>query len=130
MKKYFLFCLFLLILNSCDSTLVSTVKAHNAQFINAYELNQMILKKESVLIIDIRQPNMYQGGHIPTAVNIPYYQIDKMTNQYTTAVSLVVYDQDMTKAKTILKKLQYLGYTDSLVLNGGFNSWNYEVRKD
>ncbi|MDF2541813.1 MAG: hypothetical protein K0S47_1531 [Herbinix sp.] len=32
--------------------------------------------KNNVLIIDLRDPEEYASGHIPTAVNIPYDELD------------------------------------------------------
>lgn len=47
--------------------------------------------RENVLIIDLRDRAEYSAGHIPTAVNIPYEELDKYKSNILRSNLLIFY---------------------------------------
>ena len=45
--------------------------------ISASKIEECIANKD-MIIIDVRNPNEYHKGHIPTSINIPYNKFDKL----------------------------------------------------
>lgn len=47
--------------------------------------------KRNVLIIDLREREEYRAGHIPTAVNIPYEELEEQKNKLDRNNLLIFY---------------------------------------
>jgi len=47
--------------------------------------------KPKVLIIDLRNPDEYAAGHIPTAINIPYEELDDRKHSLSKNDLLIFY---------------------------------------
>jgi rhodanese-related sulfurtransferase len=58
--------------------------------IRTNDINKYI-GKPNVLIIDLRDRKEYDSGHIPTAVNIPYEELDEQKNNLTRNYLLIFY---------------------------------------
>lgn len=80
------------------------------------------------MVLDVRTPGEYNGGHLPKAVNVDY------NNGFEAGM------QNMDKSKTYLvycqaggrsaKATQWMvsnGFTNVYNMNGGFSAWNGEV---
>lgn len=82
------------------------------------------------VLVDVRTPEEYAAGHIPTAVNIPVTEIAERPPSKGKSVLIIVYCRSgvrSAKAKTILTDL---GYTD-VVDFGGVSRWTGKlVSKD
>lgn len=100
------------------------------------------LDDPNVRIIDMRDPDAYEAGHIPGAANIPVGAIastvngipmefdrDEVQAALTEAglirnMTAVIYDNlGMMNAARMFWTLEYLGHPDVRVLNGGWNAW-------
>ncbi len=97
--------------------------------LSAAELKELIDEKnEDYLLIDVRTRKEYNTGHIPTAINIPYTQIEKRTNEIPKDRLIVVYCKVGGRSSVAESKLKELGYKN--VLNfGGINSYPYKLEK-
>jgi rhodanese-related sulfurtransferase len=87
-------------------------------------LNQLIQNKEKVQIIDLRTPELYNKGHIPTAVNVQYDELEAYLPKLNKEVNTVVYCYDITchlSAKGALLLAQKGYRVQELV--GGFNTF-------
>jgi rhodanese-related sulfurtransferase len=87
-------------------------------------LNQWINNKEKVQVIDLRTPELYAKGHIPTAVNVSYDELEQYASKLDKEVNTVVYCYDITchlsaKAALLLAKK---GQRVQELL-GGYQSW-------
>jgi rhodanese-related sulfurtransferase len=56
----------------------SEMKNHKVQSINQVEVLKEI-KNTDVMIVDLREPSLYEKGHIPNAINIPF---ENFQNRY------------------------------------------------
>ena len=87
-------------------------------------LNNQINNNEKVQIIDLRTPELYAKGHIPTAINVSYDELEQHLPKLNKEVTTVVYCYDLTcalstKAALLLAKKGY----PVKELVGGFNTW-------
>ena len=76
------------------------------------------------VVIDIRDSESYQAGHISGAIHINSVDIDKRSQeleQYK-QLSLIIVDKMGQLTAGTAKKLQALGYT-TMRLSGGMMSW-------
>ncbi|MEM0967399.1 MAG: YceI family protein [Verrucomicrobiota bacterium] len=99
------------------------------QFVKADDLDSF-----EGLIFDVRTPEAYAEAHIPGTVNHCVYQVDfleKVPEAYPDkSTPILVYgDGDPYKADlAALGRLQYLGYSNVSILEGGLGSWLAESR--
>ena len=69
----------------------------------------------SKLIIDVREPQEYQAGHIEGALNIPIGDLAKLPN-IPKDTALILYCHTGTRANLAVNTLRANGYTN--VVNG------------
>ena len=86
-------------------------------------LAQLIDRKNTpYVLVDVRTPDEYASGHIPTAINIPLDQITRNLPSPDRSRLVIVYCASGARASSAAKKLQSLGFTR--VLNfGGIDRW-------
>ncbi|MBZ0188365.1 MAG: hypothetical protein K8F91_19110 [Candidatus Obscuribacterales bacterium] len=87
-------------------------------------LKMTLEKKEPVQIIDLRRPELFAQGHIPTAINIAYEDLDKNFEKLNQDQITVVYCYNLTcnlAAKAALA-LAKKGYPVKELL-GGYKDW-------
>jgi len=82
--------------------------------------------RDSYLLVDVRTAAEYAGGHIPTAVNIPYTEIAAGLASRDTDRILVLYCRTGRRSGIALEELQRLGHSD-VVDFGGISRWNGEL---
>lgn len=114
----------LLLLAGCSGNTADS----SYQQITQEEAKEM-MDTQDVVILDVREQNEYDGGHIPGAVLLPVGTIDEA------AAAEVIPDKDSTvlvycrsgnRSKTASSKLVELGYTNIYEF-GGINTWPYET---
>ena len=114
----------LLLLAGCSGNTADS----SYQQITQEEAKEM-MDTQNVVILDVREQNEYDGGHIPGAVLLPVGTIDEA------AAAEVIPDKDSTvlvycrsgnRSKTASSKLAELGYTNIYEF-GGINTWPYET---
>lgn len=114
----------LLLLAGCSGNTADS----SYQQITQEEAKEM-MDTQNVVILDVREQNKYDGGHIPGAVLLPVGTIDEA------AAAEVIPDKDSTvlvycrsgnRSKTASSKLAELGYTNIYEF-GGINTWPYET---
>ena len=93
------------------------------------ETAKEMMDTQEVIILDVREQDEYDGGHIPGAVLLPVGTINEET------AAGVIPDQDATvlaycrsgnRSKTAPSALADLGYTNIYEF-GGINTWPYET---
>lgn len=98
------------------------------QQITQEEAKEMMDTQE-VIILDVREQNEYDSGHIPGAVLLPVGTIDKDTAAAVIPEkdsTVLVYCRSGNRSKTASSALAELGYTNIYEF-GGINTWPYEI---
>ena len=114
----------LLVLTECGGTTVE----NTYQQITQEEAKEMMDTQE-VIVLDVREQDEFDAGHIPGAVLLPVGTITKDTaaDGIPELDSIVlVYCRSGNRSKTASKALADLGYTNIYEF-GGINTWPYEV---
>ena len=84
---------------------------------------------QEVIILDVREQDEYDSGHIPGAVLLPVGTIDETTAAEVIPEkdsTVLVYCRSGNRSKTASSTLAELGYTDIYEF-GGINTWPYET---
>ena len=84
-----------------------------------------------VLILDVREQDEYDSGHIPGAVLLPVGSIDEASAAAVIPEKetvVLVYCRSGNRSKTAAKALAELGYT-GIHEFGGINTWPYEIEQ-
>lgn len=108
--------------------LTSTAMAYKN--ISPSEVQDLISTATPMIIIDVRTPQEYSQGRIPTSINIPLniLKSEAQKKNIPKTTKIIVYCQRGTRSLEAAKILDDLGYTDVYNL-GGIESWPYEIVK-
>ncbi len=74
-------------------------------------------------VVDVRQPDEYDAGHIPGAVNIPLRELAASVDEIPTDTPVVTYCASGHRAAMALAALQTMGVDNSRAFPGGFPAW-------
>lgn len=98
--------------------------------ISAIELQSKIREEARLVILDIREKDDYEGGHIGNAImlaqNEVAHEIEDIAPEKDTPICVYCYSGNRSKRAAMI--LEYLGYTDVYNL-GGIDKWSYDLVK-
>lgn len=82
------------------------------------------------IILDVREQEEFDAGHIPGAILIPYTQIESKAEKMLTDknAQILVYCRSGRRSKIAADSLVKLGYTNIKEF-GGINDWKYDIVK-
>ena len=124
MKRMIPFLLALFLLAGCGGNTSDS----SYEQITQEEAKEMMDTQE-VIILDVREQDEYDSGHITGAVLLPVGTIDKDTAAEVipeTDSTVLVYCRSGNRSKTASSTLAKLGYTNIYEF-GGINTWPYET---
>ncbi|MGM9775899.1 MAG: rhodanese-like domain-containing protein [Candidatus Coprenecus sp.] len=101
------------------------------QQITAEEAKSMMEEQPDAVILDVREQDEYDAGHIPGAVLLPVGTINKKTAASAIPEKdtvVLVYCRSGNRSKTASQALADLGYTQIYEF-GGIKDWPYEVER-
>ena len=105
-------------------------KDQGAVYVNitAEEAKGIMDSEDGYIILDVREQDEYDAGHIPGAILIPYTQIEeKATAMLPDKDQLIlVYCRSGRRSKIAAEALAELGYTNIKEF-GGIIDWPYET---
>lgn len=120
----FLFCL--LLLTGCGGNSADGSYEQITQ-----EAAKEMMDTQDVIILDVREQEEYDSGHIPGAVLLPVGTIDEDTAAEVIPEkdsTLLVYCRSGNRSRTAASNLAELGYTNIYEF-GGINTWPYEIEQ-
>ena len=96
--------------------------------ITAQEAKEIMDTQEGYIILDVREQDEFDQGHIPGAILIPYTQIDFKAEDMLPDLDqlILVYCRSGRRSKIAADALVELGYTNIKEF-GGILDWPYEV---
>ena len=98
--------------------------------ITPQEAKRIMDSGEEHIILDTREQNEYDAGHIPNAVLIPYTEIENKAEEMLPDkdVQILVYCRSGRRSKIASEALSKLGYTNIKEF-GGIVDWEGELEK-
>lgn len=81
-------------------------------------------KPEEFCLLDVRQPEEYEQGHIPGAVLIPIDQLPERLGELDPGKPTIVYCAVGGRSRTGASILRNAGFSEPLNLKGGISAWN------
>ena len=124
MKRILAILLALFLLTGCGGSQADS----SDQQITQEEAKEMMDTQE-VIILDVREQEEYDSGHIPGAVLLPVGTIDENTAAQAIPEkdsTVLVYCRSGNRSKTASSALAELGYTNIYEF-GGINTWPYDI---
>lgn len=99
-------------------------KFSGAKEAGALEVVQLINRKDAVLL-DLREPAEFNGGHAPNARNVPQSQLAQRASDLEKfrGKPVVLVCQTGGRSHACVAQLKKAGFTDLTVLAGGFGAW-------
>ncbi len=79
-------------------------------------------------LIDVREANEFDGGHILGARNIPMSQMKMRMQELRQDMPIYLYDQNGMRSARAAQFLHRKGYRDLTQLQGGFKKWTGKVK--
>ena len=128
MKRILPLFLLLLVLTGCGGTASNSSSENDYQQIAQEEAKEM-MDTQDVIILDVREQDEYDSGHIPGVVLLPVGTIDEETAAEVIPEkdsTVLVYCRSGNRSKTASSALAELGYTNIYEF-GGINTWPYET---
>ena len=127
MKKLLFLLLAVMMLTACGQ---ATENDKEAVYVNitAEEAKVIMESEEGYIILDVREQDEFDAGHIPGAILIPYTQIDEKAKDMLPDKDqlILVYCRSGRRSKIAADSLVELGYTNIKEF-GGIIDWPYEV---
>ena len=98
--------------------------------ITPQEAKKIMNDENDFIILDVREQDEFEGGHIPGAILIPYTEIENMADEMIPDKNalILVYCRSGRRSKIASESLGKLGYTNIKEF-GGINDWPYEIEK-
>jgi len=115
MKKIISFIVCLLLLTACDGNSYKTIDSDTVRE----------LVSDNAIIVDVRELDEYNQGHIEGSVNIPVGSISNI--DYDKETKIIVYCVSGTRSASAAKTLIDMGYTNVYNLDGGIINWDREL---
>ena len=93
--------------------------------ITADELKERLDKREDLFLLDVREPDEYESGHIEGAVNIPISQLPGTTSELPQEFARPIVSICLSGARSAYATmfLKVYGYNDIKNLDFGMTGW-------
>jgi rhodanese-related sulfurtransferase len=84
----------------------------------------------NTVVIDVREPDEFNKGHIDSAVNLPLSKIKEQISSFDAYKNnqVLIVCQDGTRSATTGKIITKAGHKDVFVITGGMQSWQEDYK--
>ena len=98
------------------------------EMITPKEAKEIMDSREGYIILDVREQEEFDQGHVPGAILIPYTKIEDQAEEHLPQKDqlILVYCRSGRRSKIAAEALAELGYTNIKEF-GGIIDWPYEV---
>ena len=111
-----------------ENSSISTLP--KASYVTPGEVKDWEKTGKPIVIVDVREPEEFNKGHIPDAINLPYAQADEKIETLDWSKSHIFYCIHSTwRAPYVANLAADLGHENSYILDGGIAEWNAEGRE-
>ena len=114
------------------TSIIVAEKGEKAMYeqITAEEAKKIMDSGEEHIVLDTREQDEFDEGHIPGAILIPYTEIENKAEEMLPDKDklILVYCRSGRRSKIAAESLSKLGYTNVKEF-GGIIDWTYEIEK-
>jgi phage shock protein E len=115
------------VLASCQGVPKTPVPRDDSRYEDAKALYELVSREtELYILVDVRTPEEYLGGHIPSALNIPYDAIGTRVPTPDKDALIILYCRSGARAQSAKQTLDAMGYT-RVVNFGGVDKWTGQL---
>ena len=82
-----------------------------------------LAEREDVVILDVREQDEWDAGHIPGALFIPMSEIQARLSEVPTDKTVIVQCRSGNRSSQVTDYLQQQGFTNIRNMAGGLNAW-------
>ncbi len=98
--------------------------AGGPRFVSAAAVAQAVDSGTQIVFVDARPPTDYEFGHIPDAVNVPYYEPEQHLDSLPKDAWIVAYCEcPHAEAEQVAQALETNGFTQVRVIDEGLQGW-------
>ncbi len=111
----------------------ASLPVESIRMISVDELRERLRARNASLVLDVRQDDEWDAGHIPGAVHLENGRLPYADLPWPTDRPIVVHCQHRDRSTAGLSVLARRGFRDLTLVDGGFAAWSaagYEVRSD
>ncbi len=90
-----------------------------------YRSAKMILKNDkNAKLVDVRSPQEYKEGHLPSSINLPLYKIEEQSRDVLPDLNsaIIVYCQSGSRSNKAIELLKEEGYKKLYNIEGGLDN--------
>jgi rhodanese-related sulfurtransferase len=110
----------------------------SVEAISAQDVKERLDSGDVDLVVDVREPKEWEGGHLPGAVNVPRGMLELRADPESPATDpalsankdarVIVYCLKAPGARSVLaaQTLGNMGYSNVAAMRGGFEEWQAE----
>ena len=95
--------------------------------ITAQQLSRLTNADKDVLIVDLRQRRIYEKGHIPTAISIPFSEFTAKSGEMDKEADTILYCESGPWSRLAYDQLQEKGFKRVRILINGYVGWKWEI---
>ena len=114
------------------TSIIVAEKGEKAMYeqITPQEAKKIMDSGEEHIVLDTREQDEFDSGHIPSAILIPYTEIENKAEEMIPDKEklILVYCRSGRRSKIAAESLAKLGYTNVKEF-GGIIDWPYEIEK-
>lgn len=115
-----------------ENLIIADEKGGQAMYetISAEDAKKVMDSGEDIIILDVREQDEYDEGHIAGAILIPYTEIENKAQEllHDKDKKILVYCRSGRRSKIAAESLAKLGYINVKEF-GGIIDWPYEIEK-
>jgi rhodanese-related sulfurtransferase len=100
------------------------MSAVDDQSMAAARLLELIDAQAAPVVVDVRSPCEFDGGHVPGAINIPFWAVPMAPIPATVEDRIVVYCGHGPRAVAARIALGWRGFRHVAVLSGHMSAWH------
>jgi rhodanese-related sulfurtransferase len=107
-----------LLLTGCMGASFENVTPENAK---------ELIDGEKVIVLDVRTPEEYNGGHIPGSELVPLQVLEGMSEELDKDKSYLLVCRSGNRSQQAAEILTAKGFKNVYNMTGGMNEWTYEI---
>jgi rhodanese-related sulfurtransferase len=110
----------------------------SVEAVSANDVREGLDSGQVDLVVDVREPKEWEGGHVPGAINVPRGMLELRADPESPATDptlsadrdarVIVYCLKAPGARSVLaaQTLGSMGYSNVAAMRGGFEEWQAE----